>query len=107
MLLGEDGIISASGKFLPELAVKVFQEYLQKDYEKVIESNQKLIEVPSVFKLDSPFINIIKTATRMRGIGIGEYVLPPLTDLNKDKERKLREMLIPFLEADELPGKGE
>ncbi|GBF10663.1 dihydrodipicolinate synthase family protein [Tepidibacillus sp. HK-1] len=91
--LGGDGAISASGNFAPELTIGIYQAFQNKDFKKAIELHQRLAFLPLMYKLDSPFVNVVKEATKMRGIDISTYVLPPARPLSEEKRQELLTIL--------------
>lgn len=91
--LGGDGAIPASGNFAPELTVGMYHAFQSKEYQKGIELHQRLANLPLLYKLDSPFANVIKEAIHMRGIKISTYVLPSAKPLENDKKEELRKIL--------------
>ncbi|MBU8909015.1 dihydrodipicolinate synthase family protein [Desertibacillus haloalkaliphilus] len=94
LTLGGDGAISASGNFAPELQIGIYQAYKQGNYEKAIELHQRLAYLPLMYKLDSPFVNVVKEAMKLRGIEISStYVLPPARPLTEEKKLQLKEIL--------------
>ncbi|MFX0560474.1 dihydrodipicolinate synthase family protein [Tepidibacillus infernus] len=93
LALGGDGAISASGNFAPELTVGIYQAFQNKDYQTAIELHQRLAYLPLMYKLDSPFVNVVKEATRLRGLDISTYVLPPARPLSEEKKQELIEIL--------------
>jgi 4-hydroxy-tetrahydrodipicolinate synthase len=101
--LGGDGAIPASSNFAPELTVGIYHAFQSKEYQKGIELHQRLAYLPMIYKLDSPFTNVIKEAIQMRGVNISTYVLPAAKPLDNDKKGKLRNILnkASLLEAEE------
>ena len=91
--LGGDGAISASGNFAPELTVGIYQAFKKQEYGKAIELHQRLAYLPLMYKLDSPFVNVVKEAMRLRGIEVSSYVLPPSSPLEAAKIEELKEIL--------------
>ncbi|KIL51922.1 dihydrodipicolinate synthase family protein [Jeotgalibacillus soli] len=91
--LGGDGAISATGNFAPQLTIGIYQAFIKKDYNKAIELHKKLAVLPEMYKLDSPFVSVIKEAIKMTGMDIPTYVLPPARALSNEKRRLLAELL--------------
>ncbi|KXG44362.1 dihydrodipicolinate synthase family protein [Tepidibacillus decaturensis] len=91
--LGGDGCISASGNFAPELTVGIYQAFQNKEYEKAIDLHRRLAFLPLMYKLDSPFVNVVKEATKMRGIEVSTAVLPPARPLSEAKKQELKTIL--------------
>ncbi|WP_216831128.1 dihydrodipicolinate synthase family protein [Alkalihalobacterium elongatum] len=93
LALGGDGVISASGNFAPELTVGIYQAFQNNDLRTAIELHQRLAHIPLMYKLDSPFVNVIKEAIQMRGQTISTYVLPPARSLSEQKKQELKSIL--------------
>ncbi|WP_245308388.1 dihydrodipicolinate synthase family protein [Halalkalibacter urbisdiaboli] len=91
--LGGDGVISASGNFAPELTVGIYQAFVNEDYTRAIELHRRLAYLPLMYKLDSPFVNVIKEAMKLRGLIESTYVLPPAQTLTEDKVVELKVIL--------------
>ncbi|SFJ44508.1 4-hydroxy-tetrahydrodipicolinate synthase [Halobacillus dabanensis] len=91
--LGGDGAISASGNFAPELTVGIYQAFLKQNYGKAVELHQQLAYLPLMYKLDSPFVNVIKEATKMRGMDIPTHVKAPARPLSAEKKEQLKSIL--------------
>ncbi|OLO36988.1 dihydrodipicolinate synthase family protein [Alkalihalophilus pseudofirmus] len=91
--LGGDGVISASGNFAPELTVGIYHAFQSNDIKLAVELHQRLAYIPLMYKLDSPFVNVIKEAMKMRGHDISTYVLPPARPLSEQKKQELKSIL--------------
>lgn len=100
--LGGDGAIPASSNFVPELTVGIYEAFQSGDYQKAIDHHRELAVLPFLYKLDSPFVNVIKEATRIRGIKINTYCLPPTRPISEEGKLELKETLekvFHFIEA--------
>lgn len=93
LALGGDGAISASGNFAPELSIGIYRAFQTGNYEKAIEIHKKLAFLPLMYKLDSPFVNVVKEAIKLRGLDVSTYVLPPARTLSAEKKRELEDIL--------------
>lgn len=93
LALGGDGAISASGNFAPELSIGIYRAFQTGNYEKAIEIHKKLAFLPLMYKLDSPFVNVVKEAIKLRGLDVSTYVLPPARTLSAEKKRELVDIL--------------
>lgn len=93
LALGGDGAISASANFAPELTVGIYHAFRAGDFTKAIELHRQLAPVPMMYKLDSPFVNVVKEAIRLRGLDISNYVLPPARALTAEKLDELKAIL--------------
>ncbi|WP_070120890.1 dihydrodipicolinate synthase family protein [Bacillus marinisedimentorum] len=91
--LGGDGAISASGNFAPELTIGILRAFREGNMEKAVELHQKLAPIPLMYKIDSPFVNVIKEAIKLKGLDISTNVLPPARPLGEEKISELRAVL--------------
>jgi 2-dehydro-3-deoxy-D-pentonate aldolase len=99
--LGGDGTISASGNFAPQLSVGIYNAFISGDLEKAVALHKQLALLPLLYKIDSPFVNVVKEATKLCGLDISTYVLPPSRPLSDEKKEKVKEILAL---ANVLPG---
>ena len=81
LLLGGDGAISASGNFAPQVSVNLLKAWRDKDVAKAAEYHQTLLQIPQMYQLDTPFVNVIKEAIVLCGRPISTHVLPPASAL--------------------------
>jgi len=93
LILGGDGAICASINFAPELAINVYNAFKQNDIESAVKFSRKLAIIPTMYKIDSPFISVIKEAMKLKGLDISTAVLQPTRMLNSDKKERLKEIL--------------
>ncbi len=91
--LGGDGTISASGNFAPQLSVGIYKAFINGDLDKAVTLHQQLAILPLLYKIDSPFVNVVKEATKIAGLDISTYVLPPSRPLSEEKKQQVREIL--------------
>ncbi|WP_096201736.1 dihydrodipicolinate synthase family protein [Bacillus sp. FJAT-45350] len=91
--LGGDGVIPASANFLPELTVGIYEAFEKKDYEKAVQLHQILAPVPLLYKIESPFISIVKEAIRFRNIDISTTVLAPSRDIEEDLKVEVKQIV--------------
>lgn len=93
LALGGDGAIRSSFNFAPELGVSIYEAFQSKNLEKAVQVHRQLAYLPLIYQLDTPFINVVKEAIKLRGIDINTAVLPPVYQLSKEKLEKLKELL--------------
>ncbi|MCD8510785.1 MAG: dihydrodipicolinate synthase family protein [Bacillus sp. (in: Bacteria)] len=91
--LGGDGVISASGNFAPELTVGIYNAFQEKNLDEGIALLRRLAYIPLMYKLDSPFINVIKEAMKLRGVTESTHVLAPTRPLSDHKKKELEKIL--------------
>ena len=93
LTIGGDGAICASVNFAPELAIGIYHAFQEKQYDKAIALHKKLAFLPAIYKLDSPFISVVKEAMKYKGLDISSYVLPPSRPLDEKKKEALKQIL--------------
>lgn len=91
--MGGDGTISASANFAPQLSVGIYQSFNNGDLKNAMRLHQQLAILPSIYKIDSPFVNCVKEATKICGLDISTYVLPPSRELSAEKKKQVEEIL--------------
>ncbi len=93
LCLGGDGAISASVNYAPELQVGIYQAFKENDLVTAVELHQRLAHLPLMYKIDSPFVNVIKQSVAMRGFDISTYVRRPAYPLDQSKKDQLHQIL--------------
>lgn len=93
LLLGGDGVISASGNFAPQLSVKLLQAFRDNDLAGAAEYHQTLLQIPQIYQLDTPFVNVIKEASVLCGLPVSTHVLPPAGPLDEARKSQLKALL--------------
>ena len=93
LLLGGDGAISASGNFAPQVSVNLLKAWRDKDVAKAAEYHQTLLQIPQMYQLDTPFVNVIKEAIVLCGRPISTHVLPPASALDEPRKAQLKTLL--------------
>ena len=93
LLLGGDGAISASGNFAPQVSVNLLKAWRDKDVAKAAEYHQTLLQIPQMYQLDTPFVNVIKEAIVLCGRPISTHVLPPAFALDEPRKAQLKTLL--------------
>ncbi|WP_261133503.1 dihydrodipicolinate synthase family protein [Bacillus sp. Marseille-Q3570] len=90
---GGDGGICASGNFVPHLALGLLEAFKNQDFQQMVEYHQRLLTIPQIYNLDTPFANVIKEAMKLSGMEIPAHVLPPARSLTESKKTELIEVL--------------
>lgn len=93
LCLGGDGAISASVNFAPELQVGIYKAFKENDLSTAVELHRRLAYLPLMYKLDSPFVNVIKEAVVMRGIKVSPHTRRPAYSLDQEKKDVLHQIL--------------
>lgn len=93
LLLGGDGAISASGNFAPQVSVKLLQAFRDGDLAQAAQYHQTMLQIPQMYLLDTPFVNVIKEAISLCVRPISTYVLPPASPLDESRKAQLKSLL--------------
>lgn len=93
LLLGGDGAISASANFAPELSVGIYQAWQDDDLATAAMLNKKLLQLPSIYALETPFVSLIKYAMQYVGLPVNTYCLPPIMEASPEAKNKVNELL--------------
>lgn len=93
LLLGGDGGISASVNFAPQLSVGLLRAFRDGDLQQAASLHQKLLQIPQIYQLDTPFINVIKEAIVLCGRDISTWCHPPCAPLDAERRQKLGALL--------------
>lgn len=93
LLLGGDGAISASSNFAPQLSVKLLQAFRDGELAQAAHYHQTLLQIPQMYQLDTPFVNVIKEAIVLCGRPVSTYVLPPAGPLDEAHKSQLHALL--------------
>ncbi|MGO4887461.1 dihydrodipicolinate synthase family protein [Anaerobacillus sp. MEB173] len=91
--LGGDGAISASANYAPEFQIELYKAYMSGDMKTALDIQRRLAYLPLMYKLDSPFVSVIKEAMRLRGQQVSNYVLPPANLLSEAKIQEVKAIL--------------
>ncbi|PLR81659.1 4-hydroxy-tetrahydrodipicolinate synthase [Bacillus canaveralius] len=93
LALGGDGAISASANFAPQLTIGIYRAFQEGNMQEALELHQRLAHLPLIYKLDSPFVNVVKEAMKLTGLNISTHVLPPARALSIEKKEQLAQLL--------------
>ncbi|WP_437891093.1 dihydrodipicolinate synthase family protein [Phytobacter sp. V91] len=93
LLLGGDGSITASVNFAPELSVGIYRAWQQNDLATAATLNKKLLQLPSIYALETPFVSLIKYAMQCVGLPVNTYCLPPILEASEEAKAQVRELL--------------
>jgi len=93
LLLGGDGAITASANFAPDLSVGIYRAWQQHDLATAATLNNKLLQLPSIYALETPFVSLIKYAMQCVGLPVKTYCLPPILEASEEARSQVRELL--------------
>lgn len=91
--LGGDGLIGATTNFAPEIQTDLYEAFQKGNYGQVIELHRKTAALMPLYKLNSPFINVVKEAILIRGVEISTDVLAPARPLSEEKKDQVKKYL--------------
>jgi Dihydrodipicolinate synthase/N-acetylneuraminate lyase len=93
LMMGGDGAISASVNFAPQLSVSLRRAFLDGDLGAAAKIHQKLVQVPQIYQLDTPFVNVIKEAMVLCGRDMSTWTMPPAGVLDSARREQLKALL--------------
>lgn len=93
LLLGGDGAITASANFAPELSVGIYRAWQENDLATAATLNKKLLQLPSIYALETPFVSLIKYAMQCVGLPVKTYCLPPILEASTEAKDKVSALL--------------
>lgn len=93
LLLGGDGAITASANFAPELSVGIYRAWQENDLAAAATLNKKLLQLPAIYALETPFVSLIKYAMQCVGLKVNTRCLPPILDASDEAKKSVRELL--------------
>jgi 2-dehydro-3-deoxy-D-pentonate aldolase len=99
LALGGAGSIPLTSTFAPEVSVGIYQAFKQGNYGKAIELHQKLASIIRVYKLDSPFMNVVKAAIHLKGVDISTECLAPVRSATNAQIEELKKILFETTEV--------
>ena len=94
LLLGGDGAISASTNFAPELSVGIYRAWREGDLATAATLNKKLLQLPSIYALETPFVSLIKYSMQCVGLPVETYCLPPILEVSEEAKEKVHALLV-------------
>jgi 4-hydroxy-tetrahydrodipicolinate synthase len=93
LLLGGDGAISASANFAPKISTGIYRAVKEGDLATAAALHRTILELPRIYKVDVPFVGVVKQAMKACGLAISAYSLPPAAPLGEDKNEIIRTVL--------------
>ncbi len=94
LLLGGDGAISASANFAPDISIGIYRAVKEGDLAKAGELHRTILKLPRIYKVDVPFVGVVKEAMKACGIDVSCHSLPPAAaKLSEEKVAVVRNVL--------------
>lgn len=93
LLLGGDGAISASANFAPNVSTGIYRAVKQGDLPMATALHRTILQLPRIYKVDVPFVGVVKEAMKACGLPISSYSLPPAAPLSEEKITMVRRVL--------------
>ncbi len=88
---GGKGAIAATANIVPQIVVKIYEEYQKGNYEEALKAQFQLASLRIAFSLGS-FPVVIKEALNLLGVDVGS-TLKPVEPLTEEAREKLKEVL--------------
>jgi 4-hydroxy-tetrahydrodipicolinate synthase len=93
LLLGGDGAISASANFAPNVSTGIYRAVKDGDLARATALHRTILQLPRIYKVDVPFVGVVKEAMKACGLPISSYSLPPAAPLSEEKIAVVRRVL--------------
>jgi 4-hydroxy-tetrahydrodipicolinate synthase len=93
LLLGGDGAISASANFAPDVSTGIYRAVKEGDLATAAALHTTILKLPRIYKVDVPFVGVVKEAMKLCGLAISAYSLPPAAPLGAEKNAIARAVL--------------
>jgi len=94
LALGGAGGIPGTANFAPEIAVGLYQAFIDGKFEKAHELHRVIAGLSDVYGIETPYFGTLKEAVNMRnGIKSDAPVLPPSQPLSATGNQQLKELL--------------
>ncbi|GGG03520.1 putative 2-keto-3-deoxy-galactonate aldolase YagE [Rhizobium wenxiniae] len=93
LLLGGDGAISASANFAPNVSTGIYRAVKDGDLARATALHRTILQLPRIYKVDVPFVGVVKEAMKACRLPISSYSLPPAAPLSEDKIAVVRRVL--------------
>ncbi len=94
LIMGGDGCVPASGNFAPQISIGVYEAFRAGDYAALLGWQRKLVHIPPLYALESPFYSVIKQAMKMVGFADAATVLPPVLEASPESIATIRRTLV-------------
>ncbi|MOA57977.1 putative 2-keto-3-deoxy-galactonate aldolase YagE [compost metagenome] len=73
--------------------MKLHQAFRDGDLAQAAHFHQTLLQIPQMYQLDTPFVNVIKEAIVLCGRPVSTHVLPPAQPLDDARKMQLKSLL--------------
>ncbi|MFO7791652.1 MAG: 4-hydroxy-tetrahydrodipicolinate synthase [Candidatus Saliniplasma sp.] len=91
LTLGGSGAVTAAGNVYPELVSSIYDHFVNGDFKKAKEAQDKVLRISNVMK-KGPYLSGVKAALKVRGLDFGE-VRRPLVPFSSEEMELLKEEL--------------
>ncbi len=93
LAMGGDGCVPASGNFAPEVTVGLYEAFRAGRYDDVFDWQKKLVNLPPLYAIESPFYGVIKEAMTLTGFADAATVLSPSSGVLPTSKPAIRDAL--------------
>ncbi len=87
---GGKGTVSGIANVFPEVVVELYKAFKEKQYDKAIELNNKIISLRDIKSVGFTPVSFLKEALKIRGLPIQSYVRMPLLPLTEEQKNELK-----------------
>ncbi|HEY9582640.1 MAG TPA: dihydrodipicolinate synthase family protein [Savagea sp.] len=93
LLNGGAGGITGGVNIAPHYFVELFKAWREENYERIVEIQHRILPLMEMYRLDQPFVSVIKEALQQLGHPVQREVLRPALPLNEEKRRQVTTIL--------------
>ena len=94
--LGCTGAITGTANFAPRASVQLYEAFQEEDYTTAQAKQNILSGVSKIYRLDKPFIGMIKEAVRQTGLPVTSQTFPPVKPASDAQKEDISRILEQF-----------
>ena len=94
LTVGGKGTVSGLANAFPEAVAELYRAFKEKDCEKAMKLNRKVIAFREIKSIGATPISFLKEALKIRGLPVKSHVRKPLLPLTEDERDELKRKLI-------------
>ncbi len=93
LIMGGDGTVSGLANVFPKLHVDLYKEFINRNYDKAIEINKKILLISKIYDIGFSNTSATKTALELIGSPIKGYVRMPLREDSIENKEKIKKII--------------
>jgi len=93
LFVGGDGLIGSTANFMPKPEIHLYQTFLDKDFDRMVECHRKITMLSQVGAMSVPPVAAFKEAGLAMGCPGTSYVRPPLARVSPEGVERIKKIL--------------